>query len=132
MILVLNLIFTTIIRSDIKKIKKDIENGLIKEDGREKSVLRRYIKRMTKENPYSDNIPFKMEIVRKSFHLSGFVLLIAYTGFLALPPLTALVNDALIVSLQQVELSYNFIWGSLSDYPFGLGDFQAVGDQAGS
>jgi dolichol kinase len=81
---------------------------------------------MTQENPYKDDIPFKMELIRKSFHLSGFLLLIAFFGFLSLPPLTSLVNDGIINMIQQLEVSYNLIWGDLTNYPFGLGDFQAV------
>ncbi len=127
MILILNLIFTTIIRMDIKKMKKESKNGNVGDKPtREKSILRRYIKRMTKEDPYREEIPFRMEVIRKSFHLSGFLLLIAYAGLFAIPPIISIVNDALIVALHQVEPSYNFIWGNLADYPFGLGDFQAV------
>ncbi|MBY8987085.1 MAG: phosphatidate cytidylyltransferase, partial [Candidatus Lokiarchaeota archaeon] len=126
MVLILNLIFTTIIRRDIRKMKIEVKNGFMKEEqAKEKSILRRYIRRMTKENPYRKEIPFKMEIIRKSFHLSGFLLLIAYAGFLTIPPITSLVNDALIIGLQQGELLYNFIWG-VSPYPFGFGDFQAI------
>ena len=77
---------------------------------------------MTKENPYVDEIPFRMEIIRKSFHLSGFLVLIAYYG------VASLVNDGIIVMIHQIEPSYNFLWGDLSTYPFGLGDFRAVVD----
>ncbi|MFW9950480.1 MAG: phosphatidate cytidylyltransferase, partial [Candidatus Thorarchaeota archaeon] len=127
MILILNLIFTTIIKRDIKKMKRDAEKSKVPEEKvREKSILRRYIRRMTKEDPYLDEIPFKMEVIRKSFHLSGFLLLIAYAGFFTIPPIISIINDTLIIALQQVEPSYNFFWGNFSDYPFGLGDFQAV------
>ena len=123
-ILVANLIFTTIIRADIKKMRREADNG---EAGLNKeSILRKYIKRMTQENPYKDDIPFKMELIRKSFHLSGFLLLIAFFGFLSVPPLTSLVNDGIFNMIQQFEVSYNLIWGDLTNYPFGLGDFQAV------
>jgi dolichol kinase len=112
---------------DIKKMKKESKNGNVGDKPtREKSILRRYIKRMTKEDPYREEIPFRMEVIRKSFHLSGFLLLIAYAGLFAIPPIISIVNDALIVALHQVEPSYNFIWGNLADYPFGSGDFQAV------
>ena len=122
-ILIINLIFTTIIRKDIKKMRREEKNrNNIGENTREKSVLRRYIRRMTKENPYVDEIPFRMEIIRKSFHLSGFLVLIAYYG------VASLVNDGIIVMIQQIEPSYNFLWGDLSTYPFGLGDFRAVVD----
>ena len=124
MILVANLIFTTIIRGDIKKMKRETDNGEgeLKKD----SILRRYITKMTQENPYKDDIPFKMELIRKSFHLSGFLLLIAFFGFLAVPPLTSLINDGIINMIQLLEPSYNFLWGNLSTYPFGIGTFQSV------
>jgi len=124
MILVANLIFTSIIRVDIKRMRRETDNGEV--ELKKDSILRRYIRKMTQENPYKDDIPFKMELIRKSFHLSGFLLLIAFFGFLALPPLTSLVNDGIINMIQQLEPSYNFLWGNLSTYPFGFGEFQAV------
>ena len=123
-ILFANLIFTTVIRVDIKKMMRETDSGEV--EVKKDSILRRYIRKMTQENPYKDDIPFRMELIRKSFHLSGFLLLIAFFGFLALPPLTSLVNDGIITMIQQLEPSYNFIWGDLSNYPFGFGDFQAV------
>ncbi|MHA1241092.1 MAG: hypothetical protein ACTSQU_09900 [Promethearchaeota archaeon] len=123
-ILVANLIFTTIIRKSMKKMRGETDTGEV--EVKKDSILRRYIRKMTKENPYKDDIPFRMELIRKSFHLSGFLLLIAFFGFLALPPLTSLVNDGVITMIQQLEPSYNFIWGELSNYPFGFGEFQAV------
>jgi len=119
-----NLIFTTIIRVDIKKMRLETDN--LDLEPKKDSILRRYIRRMTQENPYKDEIPFRMELIRKSFHLSGLLLHIAFFGFLVLPPLTSLVNDGVILMTQQTEPIYNFIWGDLSNYPFGLGDFQAV------
>ena len=121
MILFVNLIFTTIIRIDVKKMRIEVKNGNKKgEDIREKSVLRRYIRRMTVEDPYMEEIPFKMEVIRKSFHLSGFLLVIAYYGIISL------ISDGIIGMLQQTEPTYNLLWGNLLDYPFGVGDFQAV------
>lgn len=121
MILIINLIFRTIIRKDIKKMRREEKNGgNIEGTTREKSVLRRYIRRMTKENPYRDEIPFRMEIIRKSFHLSGFLLLVAYYG------VASLVSDGIIVMIHQIEPSYNFLWGDLSTYPFAFGDFRAA------
>jgi len=123
-ILLANLIFTSIIRAKIKKMRRVVDNGEV--GLKKESILGRYIIKMTQENPYKDDIPFKMELIRKSFHLSGFLLLIAFFGFLSLPPLTSLVNDGIINMIQQLEASYNLIWGDLTNYPFGLGDFQAV------
>jgi len=120
-ILIVNLIFTTIIRRDIKKMRIEIKNGNKESVNiREKSVLRRYIRRMTVEDPYREEIPFKMEVIRKSFHLSGFLLVIAYYG------IAYLVNDALKIMLQPGEPVYLFLWGNKSPYPYEFGDFQAV------
>jgi len=81
MILVANLIFTTIIRRSIKRMRVETDNN--EAELKKESILRRYIIKMTQENPYKDDIPFKMELIRKSFHLSGFLLLIAFsTDFL--------------------------------------------------
>jgi len=124
MILVANLIFTTIIRVDVKKMRGETDSG--EAEVKKDSILRRYIRKMTLENPYKDDIPFRMELIRKSFHLSGFLLLIAFFGFLGLPPLISLINDGIINMIQQFEPSYNFIWGDLITYPFVFGDFQAV------
>jgi len=121
LILIVNLIFTTIIRRDIKKMRIVVKNGNKEgEDIREKSVLRRYIRRMTVEDPYMEEIPFKMEVIRKSFHLSGFLLVIAYYGIISL------ISDGIIGMIQQSEPTYKFLWGYLSDYPFGIGAPQAV------
>jgi dolichol kinase len=100
--------------------REEKNGGNIEETTREKSVLRRYIRRMTGENPYRDEIPFRMEIIRKSFHLSGFLLLLAYYV------IASLVNDGIIVMIHQIEPAYNFLWGDLSTYPFSIGEFRAV------
>jgi len=122
-ILIVNLIFTTIIRIDIKKMRIEVKNGNKEgENIREKSVLRRYIRRMTEEDPYREEIPLKMEIIRKSFHLTGFLLVIAYYG------IAPLVNDALKIMLQPGEPVYVFLWGNKSPYPYEFGEIQAVSE----
>ncbi|GAH15267.1 unnamed protein product, partial [marine sediment metagenome] len=80
----------------------------------------------TKENPYREEIPFRMELFRKSFHLSGFLIFLAFFGFMTIPPITLLVNDSVIIFINQIEPSYNLLWGDLADFPYGFGDFQAV------
>jgi len=120
-ILIVNLIFTSIIRIDVKKMRLEVKNGKKEgENTREKSVLRRYIRKMTEEDPYREEIPFKMEVIRKSFHLTGFLLVIAYYG------IGYLVNDALKILLQPGDPVYLFLWGNQSPYPYEFGDFQAV------
>ena len=128
MILLVNFLFTTIIRRDIKKMEKEKKNEFNNKEGKnnEKSILRRYIRRMTRENPYREEIPFRMEVIRKSFHLSGFLIFLAFFGFMTIPPITMLVSDSVIIFVHQVEPSYNLLWGDLADFPYGFGDFQAV------
>ncbi len=122
-ILIVNLIFTSIIRIDVKKMRLEVKNGNKEgENSRDKSVLRRYIRRMTEEDPYREEIPFKMEVIRKSFHLTGFLLVIAYYG------IASLINDALKIILQPGEPVYFFLWGNQSPYPYEFGDIQAVGE----
>ncbi len=122
-ILIVNLIFTSIIRIDVKKMRLEVKNGNKEgENSRDKSVLRRYIRRMTEEDPYREEIPFKMEVIRKGFHLTGFLLVIAYYG------IAYLINDALKIILQPGEPVYFFLWGNQSPYPYEFGDIQAVGE----
>jgi dolichol kinase len=128
MTLLANLLFTTIIKRDIKKMKREEKNEFNNKEGstKEKSILRRYIRRMTRENPYREEISYRMELFRKSFHLSGFLIFLAFFGFMTIPPITLLVNDSVIIFIHQVEPSYNLLWGDLANFPYGFGAFQAV------
>jgi len=128
MTLLFNLLFTTIIKMDIKKMEREEKNGFNNKEGnnREKTILRRYIRRMTRENPYREEIPFRMELFRKSFHLMGFLIFLAFFGFMAIPPITLLVNDSVIIFIHQIEPSYNLLWGDIADFPYGFGAFLAV------
>ena len=127
MTLLVNLFFTTFIRMIIKKMEREEKNGLNKKGkNKEKSILRRYIRRMTREDPYREEIPLRMELFRKSFHLMGFLIFIAFFGFMTIPPITILVNDSVITFINQIEPSYNLLWGDLADFPYGFGAFLAV------
>ena len=127
MILIVNLLFTTIIRMSINKMEREGKNELNKEGkNKQNTIFRRYIRKMTREDPYREEIPFRMELIRKSFHLSGFLIILAFFGFMTLPPITLLVNDSVIIFIHQIEPSYNLIWGDLADFPYGFGDFKAV------
>lgn len=122
-------IFALMIKRIIKKMEYEAQNNIkTSNNDKKSSILRRYIKRMTKEDPYQDEISIKMELVRKSFHLMGFLILIAYYGFFLMPPLAQIVSDTVIVFINQVEPSYNLLWGAISDFPYNMGDFNAVID----
>jgi dolichol kinase len=118
------LIFSKLVKRVINKIGS--ENKDLSEEGGKKPVLRRYVERMTQENPYREDITFKMEVIRKSFHLMGFLLVIAYFGFFALYPVTLIISDSVIVLIRQIQPAYELIWGPIELYPFVFGDFQAI------
>jgi len=124
-ILFVNLIFFMIIKREIKKISKEnLEEPL---EGGRRPVLRRYIERMTKENPYIEEITFKMELIRKSFHLTGLLLVLAYFGFFSLLyPVTLIVSDSVIVLINDIGPAYELIWGDIALFYYIPGDFRAV------
>ena len=124
-ILFVNLIFFMTIKREIKKISmENLEEPL---EGGKKPVLRRYVERMTKENPYIGEITFKMELIRKSFHLTGFLLVLAYFGFFSLLyPVTLIVSDSVIELIHNIGPAYELLWGDTSLFYYNTGDFQAV------
>ncbi|MFX1551012.1 MAG: hypothetical protein ACFFB9_11670, partial [Promethearchaeota archaeon] len=88
-------IFILLIKRVINKMDSKINN--IESSTKKKSVLRRYVERLRKENPYREEISFKMELIRKSFHLMGLLLVIGYFGFFILPPLIQLISDSVVI-----------------------------------
>jgi dolichol kinase len=124
MVIVFNISFYLVIKSDVKKLEREGKNP------GKTTMLRRYIIRMTRENPYIEEIPFRMELIRKSFHFSGLLLLVLFFGIVVIPPAAQIVNDSLIVWLNQPEItpSYLFLWGDLANYPYTTGDPQALTD----
>jgi dolichol kinase len=91
-----------------------------------KPILRRYIDRMTKENPYREQITFKMELIRKSFHLMGLLLVLAYFGlFSLLFPVTLIISDSVTELINNIQPAYELIWGPISLYPVWT-DAQAI------
>lgn len=124
-ILFVNLIFFMTIKREIKKISKEnLEEPI---EGGKRPVLRRYIERMTKENPYIEEITFKMELIRKSFHLTGLLLVLAYFGFFSLLyPVTLIVSDSVIVLINDIGPAYELIWGDIALFYYIPGDPRAV------
>ncbi len=119
--------FGLIIRRVGKKMEKEAKNGAKEAKN---SALQRYVKMMREESPYKEMISIKMEVVRKGFHLAGLLFILSYFGFFFIAPITQIVNDTVIVFINDdaSELSYNFLWGLVSDYPYTPGDPQAVMD----
>jgi dolichol kinase len=122
MVLILNITFAVISKRYIKKMSNDLEI----DQEQETSRLRRYIIRMTQQDPYEEEISIRMEIIRKSFHLSGILILFAYYGFLFIPPITQLINDGIIIMINDIGVAYNVLWGPTSMYPYTVGDPQAI------
>jgi dolichol kinase len=118
--LIINYTFYHMIKRDIKKMKTEGEGA------KKSSILRRYIIRMTKEDPYMTDIPFSRELIRKAFHLSGLLLLIVFFGMIVIPPLAQIINDSVIVLIHQIEPAYNAVWGDIMDYPFTFQDPKAL------
>ncbi len=126
----INLIFGLIVRRELKKIEVKHQMGNYSESGgSQKSSIQKFIEMMTQENPYQDNISLKMEAVRKSFHLWGILLILAYFGFFFwVPPLTDMINRNVLDLIKETEWLYNIIWGDVDKYPYKRKDFQAVID----
>ncbi|MFX0083341.1 MAG: hypothetical protein ACFE94_16465 [Candidatus Hodarchaeota archaeon] len=124
-IILVNFIFSIIIKREEKKINRENLEGSL--EGKKKPILRRYVERMTKENPYRSEITFKMELIRKSFHLTGLLLILAYFGFFSLlNPVTLIISDSVIVLINNIEPAYNLIWGDLSLFSYTINDPQAL------
>lgn len=125
-VLLVSFTFFALVKREVSKSEFEIEERVLKSG--KKPVLRRYIERMTKEDPYRIEITFKMELVRKSFHLMGFLLVIAYFGFFALYPVTRIISDSVIILIRQIQPAYELIWGPIDRFPYTPGMFQAVID----
>ncbi len=123
------LIFSFAFFAMIKRVKRKIESEKegLKSVRSKKPVLRRYVENITQDNPYREDINFKMELIRKSFHLMGLLLVLAYFGFFNLLfPLTRIISDSVIVLIHDIQPAYEAIWGPIGLYPFGFGDPEAV------
>lgn len=123
--LLLGFTFFAIVKRVVKKMELENEDANLK-DGK-KHTLQGYIEKLTKENPYREDIPFKKELIRKSFHLTGLLLVLAYFGFFTLLyPVALIISDSVIVLINNIQPVYEFIWGPIDLYPFVFGDFQGV------
>lgn len=118
--LLVALIFFLLIKRVVNKI--DLKSEDLELVNSKKSILRRYVERLTKQNPYQEEIYFKMELIRKSFHLMGLILLIGYFGFFLLPPLIQLISDGVVMLINDIRPAYEFIWGDISLFEYSLGD----------
>jgi dolichol kinase len=120
--LILNITFAVMIKRTIRQLNCRTDT----EEEQGTSSLKRYILRMTCHDPYAAEISIRMEVIRKTFHLSGVLILIAYAGFFFIPPITQIINDSVIVMINQIGIAYSILWGPASMYPYTTGDPQAI------
>ncbi|MFX1435637.1 MAG: phosphatidate cytidylyltransferase, partial [Promethearchaeota archaeon] len=62
------------------------------------------------------------ELIRKSFHLMGLLLVIGYFGFFILPPLIQLISDSVVILIHDIQPAYEFLWGDVTLFPYAIGD----------
>lgn len=126
--LTINVIFAFLIHRTYGKLDKQkiMEKQMDSES--DEPLLVSYIHKIKREDPYQEEISIKMEGIRKTFHLAGLLIVVAYYGFFLLPPLTQIVNDTIIVVINDTEPIYSMLWGELSNYPYSKQDFTAVVD----
>jgi len=110
----------------IKHIVSNIEPGNVNSPQNDVSRLKQFILEIRKESPYREQIPIKMEIFRKSFHLIGLLFIFGYFGFIFLPPITKLANIGIYIFIDTTKALYNLLWGSLSNYPYLDGGIEAI------
>ncbi|TFG26636.1 MAG: hypothetical protein EU532_09370 [Promethearchaeota archaeon] len=128
-IFISNLIFSVIIRKELKNIRLELQKmNVSASENHKKSALRRFVELMTEENPYQECISLKMEAVRKSFHLSGILIILTFFGFFFLPPLTQMANQNIILFIDDTKWLYGILWGDPDKYPYRKNNFQAVID----
>ena len=121
----INFAFSLLIKITIKKMGLEIQNqDGIESKNKKKNKLKNFIYLLTKESPYKEDISIKMEFIRKSFHSLGILLLLAYFGFIVIPPLAQIMNDNVLIIIEDTKWLYNILWGDTNDYPYDKGDFQ--------
>ncbi|TXT61423.1 MAG: conserved membrane protein of unknown function [Promethearchaeota archaeon] len=125
----INLIFAFLIHRAYTKINDNKSANITPGNDKEcDSFLVAYLKKRGAQESYRENISIKMESIRKSFHLAGLLMVLAYYGFFFIPPLTQIVNDSIIVFITDTEAVYTSLWGDLSRYPYTKNDFTAIID----
>ena len=126
-IVIINITFGLIIRKELKKIEIELQNiNNSSSESYKKSPLRKFIELMTREDPYHESISLKMEAIRKSFHLSGILMILTFFGFFFIPPLTQIVNQNIIGFINDTSWLYKILWGDPDKYPYKKNDFQTV------
>lgn len=115
-ILLVNGVFFKLVRKETKKIRMESDNSGISSE--KKSMIRRYVEKMTGENPYRSTISYKMELMRKSLHLLGLFLAVAYFGFFVLYPTALIVSDSVIQLINDIGPAYEILWGDIALFPF--------------
>lgn len=113
----------------IRHVEKKLEKIPPSSSEEQKKTIKMIL--LEDEQLYVEELPLKMEAVRKSFHLAGFLLILSYFGFFFIPAISGIVNDTVItyIHLDWVEPQYLVLWGDPAQYPYSEGDYgQAVID----
>lgn len=81
------------------------------------------------EKFYQKNIPLKMEYYRKSFHLAGILLIVAFYG-IGFGSIAKITNNAIVqfISSPAGASSYQKLWGSIQQYSYSLNDLRVAPD----
>ncbi|TXT56163.1 MAG: conserved membrane protein of unknown function [Promethearchaeota archaeon] len=110
----------------VRKISHGTDFKKSNDSNHELSKIEIFIKKIRRKETYKDEIPIKMEIIRKSFHLTGLVFIIGYFGFFCIPPLALIANRAIFVFIDWTEPVYNVLWGPVSTYPYPTDSVDAI------
>jgi dolichol kinase len=110
----------------VRKVSRSTDFKEAVHSDKELSKIELFIKKIRRKETYKDEIPIKMEIIRKSFHLTGLVFIFAYIGCFSIPPLALLANRGINVLIHWTEPIYNVLWGDISNYPYPIDSIEAI------
>jgi dolichol kinase len=102
----------------VRKISHKMDFKHTNNENQELSKIEIFIKKIRRKETYKEEIPIKMEVIRKSFHLAGLIFIFAYFGIFTIPPLTKIANQMIYTFINWTEPVYNVLWGDISSYPY--------------
>ncbi len=110
----------------VRKVSHSTDFKEATHSDQELSKIELFIKKIRRKETYKDEIPIKMEIIRKSFHLTGLIFIVGYFGCYCIPPLTLLANKGIYVFIHWTKPIYNVLWGDISNYPYPFDGIDAI------
>ncbi|MHA1727144.1 MAG: hypothetical protein ACTSWY_00240 [Promethearchaeota archaeon] len=104
-----------------KSISQDISINIDNIDMKENYTMD------TKNDDNKKEISLKMELLRKSFHLAGLLLIVCIYG-IGFGSVAGLINNAIVsyISSPLGKGAYETLWGSITEYPYNLNDSIAI------